>query len=126
MVYTAQPPRQPASARGLLTDFWGPSLDDRPDDHAITGLLAPHPGDTVLTKHRYSAFHGTDLDAVLAAHGRDQLLVTGVYAHLGCLLTTTGASPTEYRHSSSPTRSPTSTSTGTGRRCATWPTPAAC
>ncbi|MFG2292869.1 isochorismatase family protein [Streptomyces sp. NPDC048603] len=91
VVYTAQPPRQPASARGLLADFWGPGLGARPEDDRITAPLTPAPGDTVLTKHRYSAFHCTGLAAVLAARGRDQLLITGVYAHLGCLLTATDA-----------------------------------
>ncbi|WP_324290810.1 isochorismatase family protein [Streptomyces sp. H27-S2] len=91
VIYTAQPSSQPASARGLLVDFWGPGLGGRPDDDQITAPLAPTPGDTVVTKHRYSAFHGTDLDDVLAARGRDQMLITGVYAHLGCLLTATDA-----------------------------------
>ncbi|MGW2250139.1 isochorismatase family protein [Kitasatospora sp. NPDC001660] len=91
VVYTAQPPRRPASAHGLLTEFRGPGLGHLLDDHRITGLLEPLPGETVVTKHRYSAFHGTILSALLALHGRNQLLVTGVHAHLGCLLTTADA-----------------------------------
>lgn len=82
--YTAQPPQQDPAARGLLTDRWGPGLQDRDD---IVAALAPSPSDVVLTKHRYSAFHRTGLRERLAAAGRDQLVVTGVYAHIGITAT---------------------------------------
>ncbi len=49
--------------------------------------LAPEPGDVLLNKWRYSAFARTDLRQRLANLGRDQLIVTGVYAHIGCLTT---------------------------------------
>ncbi|WP_349253949.1 isochorismatase family protein [Streptomyces sp. BPTC-684] len=91
VVYTAQPARQTAANRGLLMDFWGPGLGGQPDDDRIVAPLAPAPGEAVVTKHRYSAFHHTGLGEVLAAHGRDQLLITGVYAHLGCMLTAVDA-----------------------------------
>jgi ureidoacrylate peracid hydrolase len=38
----------------------------------------PRPGELVITKHRYSAFIGTDLDLVLRSKGIKSLLVTGV------------------------------------------------
>ena len=40
--------------------------------------LEPGPDDMVVTKHRYSAFVGTDLDMLLRARGVKSLLVTGV------------------------------------------------
>ena len=40
--------------------------------------LEPVSGDMVVTKHRYSAFIGTDLDMLLRARGVQSLLVTGV------------------------------------------------
>jgi ureidoacrylate peracid hydrolase len=40
--------------------------------------LEPLPGEMVVTKHRYSAFIGTDLDMLLRARGVKSLLVTGV------------------------------------------------
>ena len=40
--------------------------------------LQPLPGDLVVTKHRYSAFIGTDLDMLLRARGFKSLLITGV------------------------------------------------
>jgi ureidoacrylate peracid hydrolase len=40
--------------------------------------LEPQANDMVVTKHRYSAFIGTDLDLLLRARGVKSLLVTGV------------------------------------------------
>jgi ureidoacrylate peracid hydrolase len=39
--------------------------------------LAPHPGDIVVSKHRYSGFFETDLDAQLRTLGTRNLIVTG-------------------------------------------------
>ena len=40
--------------------------------------VAPEPGEAVVTKHRYSAFIGTDLDLVLRSKGVKSLVITGV------------------------------------------------
>lgn len=40
--------------------------------------VAPEPGETVITKHRYSAFVGTNLDLTLRTMGIKSLLFTGV------------------------------------------------
>jgi bifunctional isochorismate lyase/aryl carrier protein len=58
-----------------------------PDERAIVDELAPAPQDTVLTKWRYSAFSRTRLADLMAERRRDQLIVCGVYAHVGCLMT---------------------------------------
>lgn len=87
VVYTAQPGRMTSSQRGLLHDFWGPGMSTDGPDRQITGPLEPRSGDTVLTKWRYSAFHRTGLRELLARWGRDQLIVCGVYASVGCLIT---------------------------------------
>lgn len=91
VVYTAQPGDQDPGPRGLLADIWGPGLRDVPEQTEIVARVAPVAGDVRLTKWRYSAFQRTDLRERLRALGRDQLVVTGVYAHLGCLLTAADA-----------------------------------
>lgn len=86
VVYTAQPPAQDPADRALLTDFWGPGLSD-PKAADIIGALAPSADDVVLTKWRYSAFFRSDLQQRMRSARRDQLVVTGVYAHIGCMTT---------------------------------------
>ncbi len=85
--YTAQPGNMSRQQRGLLHDFWGPGMSAAPENREIIEELAPTARDTVLTKWRYSAFHRTGLRELLADRGRDQLIICGVYAHIGCLMT---------------------------------------
>ncbi|GAB3505521.1 isochorismatase family protein [Amycolatopsis cihanbeyliensis] len=89
VIFTGQPPGQSAAQRGLLQEFWGSGLPDDPHAAAITTALEPGPGDLRLTKARYSAFVGTDLAELLGE--RDQLILTGVYAHIGVLATAVDA-----------------------------------
>lgn len=87
VLYTAQPGGMSRPDRGLLHDFWGPGMGVEEADRGIADDVAPVPGDTVLTKWRYSAFFRSDLEERLRRSGRDQLIVCGVYAHMGCLVT---------------------------------------
>ena len=41
----------------------------------------------MIEKRRYSAFFDTPLQDMLTEQGRDQLIVTGIYGHIGCLTT---------------------------------------
>jgi bifunctional isochorismate lyase/aryl carrier protein len=85
--YTAQPGGMSREDRGLLYDFWGPGMGTDEADRGIVDDVAPQPDDVVLTKWRYSAFCRSDLQPRLRGLGRDQLIVCGVYAHMGCLIT---------------------------------------
>jgi len=87
VLYTAQPGGMSRADRGLLHDFWGPGMSAAEVDRGIVDDVAPEPRDTVLTKWRYSAFFRSDLAGRLRSSGRDQLLICGVYAHMGCLIT---------------------------------------
>ncbi|MDR7301960.1 isochorismatase family protein [Haloactinomyces albus] len=87
VVYTAQPGNMTREQRGLLLDVWGPGMGDEPQQRAIVGELTPRAEDTVLTKWRYSAFARSDLEGIMLRGGRDQLVICGVYAHVGCLMT---------------------------------------
>ncbi|HDR7355286.1 isochorismatase family protein [Bacillus wiedmannii] len=87
VVYTAQPGGQTLEQRGLLQDFWGDGIPAGPDKKKIVGELTPDEDDIFLTKWRYSAFKKTNLLEILNEQGRDQLIICGIYAHIGCLLT---------------------------------------
>ncbi|HTI20318.1 MAG TPA: isochorismatase family protein [Kutzneria sp.] len=87
VAYTAQPGSMTPEQRGLLKDFWGPGMKVDPDSRAVIDELAPSEEDWVLTKWRYSAFHQSDLLERMRARGRDQLIVSGVYANIGVLTT---------------------------------------
>jgi isochorismate hydrolase len=90
--YSAQPSRVSRAERGLLHDLWGPGMTNAGTSAGdVVAALAPGDGDQVVVKHRYSAFHRTDLASRLAATGRDQLVVCGIFAHIGCLLTAADA-----------------------------------
>lgn len=73
--------------RALLNEFWGSGLPAQPEGAPIIAALAPRAQHTVLDKWRYSAFVRSDLLERLQAQGHNQLIVCGVYAHIGCQVT---------------------------------------
>ena len=98
VVYSAQPEGQTPEQRGLLLDFWGAGVRGGPEEkQKIIDALTPSEGDLFLTKWRYSAFRRTGLMETLAAQGRDQLIICGIYAHIGCLQTASDGFMSEVR-----------------------------
>ena len=87
IAYTAQPGSMSDEQRGLLKDFWGPGMRSEARDRAIIESLSPAPDDWVFTKWRYSAFFASNLLTRMRELGRDQLIVCGIYAHVGMLAT---------------------------------------
>jgi trans-2,3-dihydro-3-hydroxyanthranilic acid synthase len=87
VAYTKQPGGMTDEQRGLLKDFWGSGMRVDPSDRRVVELVAPVPGDWVFTKWRYSAFFKSELLERMREHGRDQLVICGVYAHVGVLMT---------------------------------------
>ncbi len=84
--YTAQPAHQDPKDRALLTDFWGQGIASQ-EAAQILAELKPRQSEEHITKWRYSAFERTNLEALLKERGLRQLIITGVYAHIGCLST---------------------------------------
>ncbi len=72
--------------------------------HAVSGTwgaqvvdeLAPHPGDYMVPKRRYSAFFGTDLDNYLREMGVRNLYLTGVLTNICVYATALDASMRNY------------------------------
>jgi isochorismate hydrolase len=87
VAYTAQPGRMSEQDRGLLKDIWGSGMQTSAAHQEIVPELAPEDGDWLLTKWRYSAFFRSDLLERMRWAGRDQLVLCGVYAHIGVLAT---------------------------------------
>lgn len=87
IIYSAQPGGQTPEQRGLLQDFWGSGINDGSYQKRFVDELVPGENDIVMTKWRYSAFQKTDLLEILRERGRDQLMICGIYAHIGCLVT---------------------------------------
>lgn len=91
VAYSAQPGDMSEEERGLLRDFWGPGMSSTPDDRLVIDELSPAACDWMFFKRRYSAFFGCDLLDRIRRSGRDQLIICGVYAHLGVLITAVDA-----------------------------------
>ena len=59
--------------------------------------VAPQPGEIVVTKHRVSAFAGTDLDMILRAGAVDTLVLAGIATSGVVLSTVRHAADADYR-----------------------------
>lgn len=92
VVYSAQPEGQTREQRGLLLDFWGTGIPAGESRQDIINALYPEKDDILITKWRYSAFENTELSEFMESRKKHQLVITGVYAHIGCLTTSVIAS----------------------------------
>lgn len=91
VAFTLQPGRMTKRQRGLLHDFWGNGMTSTQCDQAVVDTLKPEEKDWLITKWRYSAFCRTDLLDRMRASKRDQIILCGVYAHIGVLMTAVDA-----------------------------------
>jgi isochorismate hydrolase len=91
VAYTTQPGGMTEEQRGLLRDFWGSGMTVAQEHREVVDPIRPGTDDLVLTKWRYSAFHRTGLLTSMRERERDQLIVCGVYAHVGILMTSAEA-----------------------------------
>lgn len=91
VIYSHQRGGQTPEERGLQLDFWGPGLPADEQAQGVPVVVAPAGQDVMLLKWKYSAFARTDLADLLAESGRDQLVIVGVYAHIGVMMTASDA-----------------------------------
>jgi nicotinamidase-related amidase len=69
---------------------------DGSTDTAVHAAVAPKPGEVVVTKHRVSAFAGTDLEMILRANGIETLVLAGIATSGVVLSTVRHASDADY------------------------------
>ena len=73
--------RKDGRDRGLMYDFWpvlkNGVLEEGAEGTEIYPDIAPVAGETVINKHRYSAWFGTDLDIVVRNLKVDTLIICG-------------------------------------------------
>jgi biuret amidohydrolase len=73
--------RKDGRDRGYMYDFWPilatGVLEEGNEGTDIYPDIAPVEGESIITKHRYSAWFGTDLDIVVRELGVDTLIICG-------------------------------------------------
>jgi ureidoacrylate peracid hydrolase len=73
--------RKDGRDRGYMYEFWpvlkNGVLEEGAEGTEIYPDIAPIAGESVITKHRYSAWFGTDLDIVVRNLGVDTLIICG-------------------------------------------------
>jgi ureidoacrylate peracid hydrolase len=88
VIYTAHVHRPGGCDQGLLAHVppvaRGDALVDGSPGVAIFPEVAPRDGEIVITKHRFSAFYGTDLEIILRGLGVTTVVITGVTTENCC------------------------------------------
>jgi nicotinamidase-related amidase len=88
VIYTAHVHRPGGYDQGLLAHApviaRGEALLDGSPGGAIFPDIAPREGEIVISKHRFSAFYGTDLEIILRGLGVNTVVITGVTTENCC------------------------------------------
>lgn len=88
IIYSVASPCEHIEQRGLLYDFWGGGMSNIPEHVEIVDEVKPDNNrDYTIVKHKYSAFYKSNLADILNTLKIDQLIITGVYSHIGCMAT---------------------------------------
>ncbi len=94
--YTAQPGSMTPTQRGLLSAFWGEGMRARPEHRNVWEPIAPVADSEKITKWRYSAFFGNDLGQQFERLNIRQVILMGIYGHVGILGTAVEAYSRDY------------------------------
>lgn len=88
VIHTSIVFRPDRSNLGILAEFSPPVrdgiLDKGAESAALHKGLVIGPGDILLDKPRFGAFHGTDLELILRRRGIDTVIVGGVATNVCC------------------------------------------
>ncbi len=88
VIYSVASHCERVEQRGLLNDFWGGGMTNTLENVEVVDELKPDNNrDHIIVKHKYSAFYNSNLADTLKALKTDQLIITGVYSHIGCMAT---------------------------------------
>jgi nicotinamidase-related amidase len=72
-------------------------LDEGSDSAAFHSDLKIEPHDVLLTKPRFGAFHGTDLEVILRSRGIDSVIITGITTDVCCDTTAREANARDFK-----------------------------
>jgi nicotinamidase-related amidase len=102
VIYTTHAHRRDGCDMGRFADLWPPvrhraGLVDGEPGIAIYPEIAPRADEVVITKRRYSAFYGTDLEIILRGLGIDTVVISGVTTENCCHATARGALFRDYK-----------------------------
>lgn len=68
---------------GMMSVWWDDGIEEGTPESEIVAFVEPR-GEEVLTKERYSAFFGTELEGYLRRNGISQVAICGVMTNLCC------------------------------------------
>jgi len=97
VIYTSHSHKSAEYDGGNMTWWWDVNCIEGSHGAEIFEAIKPLPEEKIISKHRYSAFEGTDLDMTLRCLGVTDLVVTGVMTNMCCETTTRDAFGKNYR-----------------------------
>lgn len=97
VVYTQHGHDDPEQDGGMLGQWWGELILTGTEGATIFPEIRPLPGEKLVVKNRYSAFHNTDLDEYLKSLGIKDVIISGVMTNLCCETTARDAFVRDFR-----------------------------
>lgn len=84
VIFTSHSHKSAEYDGGNLTWWWSDYCEEGSFAAEIYEAIKPLPDEKLISKHRYSAFEGTDLEITLQCLGICDLVITGVMTNLCC------------------------------------------
>jgi ureidoacrylate peracid hydrolase len=101
VIHTSHVLRPDGSNLGILSELVPRlregDLNKGAESAALHAGLRVDPRDILLEKHRFGAFHGTDLETILRTRGIDTVIISGIATDVCCDTTAREATVREFR-----------------------------